>query len=167
MANNSEKHGMRGIAKLGMTADSTNSRQGSEPLSDPYVAVKVNKGRMKRASYQMKAPEGAGQLDIWHSAHIASTRSKSALVTPPGPALINTPPGIKPSVGYKYQALLSVSENSMEVSRQLGRPMDAFGNAGGSWDTAMTQANLKVSMAVTMGCKQSATSEAPGSFDCG
>ncbi|KAF8233338.1 hypothetical protein L208DRAFT_892839 [Tricholoma matsutake] len=165
MASDSEKHGTRGITESGTTADSSDSGQGSEPLSNPYVAVEVGKGTRNRASHQVKVPEGAAQFGIRDSARVASAKSKCARATPPGPALVEAPPGMKPSVGYKYQVLQPVLEGSRKISRQSGRPTDPSENAGGSRDTATTQASSKVGTAAMTGRKCSATNDAPGSLD--
>jgi hypothetical protein len=141
MANDSEKCGMKGITESRTTADSIDS---SEPLSDPYVAVEIRR-----------------------SAHVASARSKSAWATSPGLALLKAPPGMKLSAGYKCQVLPPVLEDSEKISRQSGRRTDPSENAGGSRDTAPTQASSKVGTAAITGRKRSATSDAPGSFDRG
>ena len=46
------------------TADSTQSGQGSEPLSDVFVAVRVEEGSRKMRGLRVKAPEGSKHLDV-------------------------------------------------------------------------------------------------------
>jgi len=46
------------------TADSTQSGQGSEPLSDIFVAVRVEEGSKKARGWRVKAPEGVAHLDV-------------------------------------------------------------------------------------------------------
>jgi len=170
MASNPEKHEARRITELtrsGMTADSTDSGQGSEPLLDVYVAVEMEKDSRKGVSQRVKAPGGSAQLEIRCSARVASARSKSTQGPSPGPALIKAPPGMKLSAGYKYQVLQAVLEDSEDIPRQSGRPTDPSEKAGGSQDTTTTQESSKVSTAAKVGHKRSVTSEAPGSLDCG
>lgn len=46
------------------TADSTESGQGSESLSDAYVAIRVEEGLRKTKGQQVKAHDGLAHLDI-------------------------------------------------------------------------------------------------------
>jgi hypothetical protein len=171
MASNSEEREARRITELtrsGTTADSTDSGQGSEPLTDAYVAVEMEKDSRKGTSRRVKAPGGSAQLEIRRSARVASARSKSVQGPSPGPVLVKAPPGMKPSAGYKYQLLQAVPEVSENIPRQSGRPTDPSEKAGGSRDTATTQASSKVSTAAKAGRKRSATSAAdfsPTHFD--
>jgi hypothetical protein len=153
MTSNSEKHEARRITELtrsGTTADSTDSGQGSEPLSDVYVAEKDSR---RGASRRVKAPGGSAQLEIRRSARVASAKSKSAQGPSPGPVLVKAPPGMKPLAGYKYQALRAVPEDSEKTPGQLGRPMDPSEKAGGFRDTATIQESSKVSTAAKAGRK--------------
>ena len=132
-----------------------------------YVTVKIEKDSRKGATRWLKAPGGSTQSEIQCSACVASARSKSAQGPSPGPALVKAPPGMKLSAGYKYQVLQAVLEDSENIPRQSGRPMDPSEKAGGSQDTTTTQDSSKVSTAAKVGHKRSATSEAPGSLDHG
>jgi hypothetical protein len=147
-------------------SDSTVSDQGSEPLSDVYIAVEATKSMKKGMSrWTVKALEGSIQLEVRRSTCVASARSKSYQVATLAPMLIKAPPGMKPSAGYQYQVLPSVEEQIERPFRHSGGLIDPSGKVDGSRDIFPIQASSKVSTEVITSRKQSATSNAPGSLD--
>ena len=113
----------------------------------------------------MRAPEGSTYLDVRRSGPVAElARAKSVQVSTgtSGPMLVKAPPGMKPSAGYCYKVLLPVQEQGEKALELLGEPEDVSGKVGGSWDTTTFQAGSKALLAMKVGRKQAATSEAPG-----
>ena len=136
------------------TTSSTNSGQGSEPLSDPFIAVAVAGVSEPVPGLRVEAPKGAGQLLIRRSQRVASSRSRSR---PTGQAsasnvsateFVDAPPGGKRKVGYAYQVLDPVSEEAGPT-----------GNADSLRDITTPQ----LGSASGAGRKRSATSAASGS----
>ena len=145
---------MSGNVGTATTTSSTNSGQGSEPLSDPFIAVAVGGGSGSVPGLRVEAPKDAGQLLIRRSQRVASSRSQSR---PTGQAsasnvstteFVDAPPGGKRKVGYAYQVLAPVSEDAGPT-----------GNADGLRDIATPQ----LGSASGAGRKRSATSAASGS----
>ena len=79
------------------TANSTQSGQGSEPLFDTFVVVRVEEGLRKVRGLQVKAPEGLMHLNVWWSTHMISARAISAKASTSRLTLIKAPPGVRPS----------------------------------------------------------------------
>ena len=100
----------------GTTTTSTDSGQGSEPLSDTFVATVVG-GRSKRDSSKSKvveAPESSDRLFVRRSARRASSRSHSVQASASNPSVlevVDALPGGKRRVGYAYEVLEAVNED--------------------------------------------------------
>jgi hypothetical protein len=122
------------------TADSTQSGQGSEPLSDAYVTIRVEEGLRETMGQQVKAPEGSTRLDVRRSARMASATANSVQVSTSGLTLIKAPPGVRLSAGYQYEVLLSVEEQGKKATELLGGLEDMSGKVVGSWDITVIQA---------------------------
>ena len=145
--------------RSGTTAASTDSGQGSGPLSDPYVAIAVPGNSKRGTSRRIMAPEGSSQLSIRRSMRVASSRERSTQPAAPSRSeqtIVEAPPGKKRAVGYVYEVLPAVAEHSVGS----GGPS---GNAGGSRDTATPQVVSVASPTSVAGRKRTATSDAPGS----
>src|ERR1700679_2173245 len=98
------------------TTSSTNSGQGSEPLSEPFVAVPVGEKELHGAARRVVAPEGSAQFNVRRSVRVASSRSQSKLPSnPPRIEFVKAPPGEKRRVGYAYQVLPSVTEEGQRA----------------------------------------------------
>ena len=144
----------------GTTNRSSDSGQGTASLSDAFVAVPAEAGRVA-------APEGASCLMVCRSSRVASSKSRSLQVgtsnplipsiTPStvAPTIVDTLPGGKRKTGYAYQILPPVGEES----RHSHTPPVAglSGNASGPRDTATPR------MDTLAGRKHAATSAASGS----
>ena len=79
----------------GTTMASTDTGQGSGPLSDPYIAVMANEGSRGEGSCRVVVPEGSSQMSVCHSAHVASSRVRRIQLATPDPTIIAAPPGKK------------------------------------------------------------------------
>ena len=142
----------------GTTMSSTNSGQGSEPLSEAFVAVEAGGESNRKAAKRVWAPEGSDQFFICRSSCVASSRSRTAGASssnPPVVEVVDVPPGGKRKAGYAYQVLQAVAEEAGPPSRTVVEPV---GNAGGLRDTTTPQQALTSSL---VGQKCSATSAAP------
>ncbi|KAF8234655.1 hypothetical protein L208DRAFT_1393651 [Tricholoma matsutake] len=160
---------MAQFSQSGMTANSSESGYGSEPLSDALklAAAEVEKGTTKRPGWRVKIPAGAGHFltDVRRSLRVTLARSKSVQEPAEVPILIKAPPGIKPSIGYQYQVLQPVAEEASKIPGQLGKLTGSAENVGGSQDINSPRASSMVGTAAIKGCKRSATSEAPGALE--
>ena len=145
---------MSGNMGTATTTSSTNSGQGLEPLSDPFIAVAVAGVSEPVPGLRVEAPKGAGQLLIRRSQCVASSRSQSC---PTGQVsasnvsameFVDAPPDGKRKVSYAYQVLDPVSEEAGPT-----------GNADSLRDITTPQLGL----ASSAGRKRSATSAASGS----
>lgn len=143
--------------------DSTDSGQGSAPLSDTYVAVGAEGGPRKKGR-SVKAPEGSAQFGVRRSTRVASAKSRHSVAPTPNPSLIKVPPGVRPSVGYQYEVLPTVAEQTGDTPLHRVGPMDLSGKVVGSRDFTVIQAGSKTAPEAKVGRKRSATSEAPGSI---
>ena len=160
MSANVEGQGAGAIAQIsqsGTTANSSESGHGSEPLSDALelAAVEVVEGTTKRSGWQVKAPVGASHFstDVRRSLCVALARSKSAQEPMEVPILIKAPPGMKPSVGYQYQVLQPVAEDTSNIPRQLGSSTGSSENVGGSQDINSPRANSTIGTTTIKGRK--------------
>jgi hypothetical protein len=140
----------------GTATNSTDSGQGSEPLSDVFVAVATG-GRSKHDPVRMvKAPESSDRLFVRRSARMASSRSHSVQASASNPAVVEVVdalPGGKRRVGYAYEVLEAANEGPGPSIR----PVVPAGNASSLRDAATPQSGP------TAGRKRSATSAAPAS----
>ena len=146
-------------ARAGTTSSSTDSGQGSDPLSEAFVAVAVavEGGSNSVSTQRVEAPVGSAQLHVRRSMHVASSRSRSTQASASGqPAanFIDAPPGVKRKIGYAYQVLQPVAEES----NQSVVPAVPIGNVDGSRDIATPQ--LVAGKTTLVGRKRSATSAA-------
>jgi hypothetical protein len=140
-------------------ATSSDSGQGSAPLSDPFVATTVVGDSRIDSVSRVRAPEGAAQLLVRRSARVASSRSRSLQTGPPVAEFVDAPPGGKRKIGYSYQVLPPVVEESgSAVDRG-----DPVGIGGGSRDTADPQLGSSAILLPLAGRKRSASGAAPGS----
>ena len=67
--------------------------------------------------------------------------------------LVDAPPGGKCTVGYHYQVLPPVVENTVVLSGQMGRPIVSSGNADGFQDVGIPQENPEACNEVPVGQK--------------
>ena len=143
----------------GTTMSSTNSGQGSEPLSEAFVAVEAGGESNRKAAKRVWAPEGSDRFFVRRSSsRVATSRSRTAGASssnPPVVEVVDVPPGGKRKAGYAYQVLQAVAEEAGPPSRTVVEPV---GNAGGLRDTTTPQQALTSSL---VGRKRSATSAAP------
>jgi hypothetical protein len=147
----------------GTTTSSTDSGQGSAPLSEPFVAV-VTEGTSRRgSSRRVNAPDGSALLNVRRSSRVASSKSHStpfaSEIHPPGSVFITAPPGGKRKIGYAYQVLPPVSEEGAQ-SNSLINPA---GNVDGLRDIATPQLGLDDAVPALAGRKRSASTAASGS----
>ena len=135
---------------------STNSGQGSEPLSDAFVAVEAGGEANRKAAKRVMAPEGSDRFFVRRSSRVASSRSQTAGASSSNPVMevVDAPPGGKRKTGYAYQVLQPVAEEAGPPIRTV----EPVGNAGGLRDTTTPQQALTSSL---VGRKRSATSAAP------
>jgi hypothetical protein len=95
----------------GTATSSTDSGQGSEPLSDAFVATEATAagGRSNRDSSRMvQAPESSDRFFVRRSSRVASSRSQSVQVRAPNAPVVEVVdalPGGKRRVGYAYEVL--------------------------------------------------------------
>ena len=139
---------------------STNSGQGSEPLSDAFVAVEAGGEANRKAAKRVMAPEGSDRFFVRRSSRVASSRSQTAGASSSNPVMevVDAPPGGKRKTGYAYQVLQPVAEEAGPPIRTV----EPVGNAGGLRDTATPQQVLISGSAPSIvGRKRSATSAAP------
>jgi hypothetical protein len=130
------------------------------------VAAASGEKSHQGSKHRVQAPEGSSQQSICRSVRVASSRSKSAqggTLHTSIQDVIEAPTGVKCKAGYVYQVLQPVTEESGQSSRPVG-PM---GYAADSRGTAAPQLGSAAGMPILTGCKQSATSAAPGSGHCG
>jgi hypothetical protein len=118
--------------------------KGSEPLSDVFVAVRVEEGLKKTRGLQVKAPEESRHLDVQQSTRVTSAILVPAKASTSGPTLIKAPPGVRPSVGYQYKVLPPVEDQGDKAPELQGEPEDLSGKAAGSRDSAVIQVGSKV-----------------------
>jgi hypothetical protein len=148
---------MTGITttESGTNAGSTDSGQGTDPLSDAFVAIS------RDLDQRVEAPEGSSHLSIQRSSRVASSRSRSMLQTATSTTSVSNnikvSPGTRCRPGYVYQLLSPTIEDSGP------KPNGSAGNASGFWDTAIPQSDPKADTPNLGGRKRSATSAASGS----
>jgi hypothetical protein len=143
---------------------STDSGQGSEPLSDAFVAVPAGKGSRIGPNQRVEAPEGSSQMFVRRSARVASSRSRSvradtSMSVPSGQVAVVAQSGGMLGTGQVYRVLHPV----VEETGQIGGLTGPTGNAGGLRDLATPQLGSTVGSSVLAGRKCSASSAAPGS----
>ena len=145
----------------GTTTSSTDSGQGSEPLSDAFVAVAAERVPSRDSSSRVAAPEGAAQFFVRRSLRVASSRSGSVQASASMPVIevVDAPPGGKRKIGYAYQVLEPVAEEVGHATRTSG----SVGNVGSLRDANAPQLVLTTGTKTMAGRKRSATSAAPGS----
>lgn len=96
---------------------------------------------------------------VWRSTRITSSRAGSVNPSTSHPSnqnIVEALPGRKRKVGYAYQVLQPVGEES----GQSGRPIDPAGNAGGLRDIATPQLESMADTTTLAGHKRSAMSTA-------
>jgi hypothetical protein len=152
-------------SRSGNTTISSESGHGSASLSGAYIAVGLDEDLGKTSGQRVKTPEGSTRLELRRSMRVASARAKSVQVSTSGPTLIRAPLGVKPSVGYYYEALLPVDEQGETALESPGEPEDMPGKVGGSRDITIPQAGQKALPVAKVGRKRAATSEAPGASE--
>jgi hypothetical protein len=82
----------------GATAASTDSGQGTESLSDAFVAITAGKEPGTGSKRRVQAPDGVSQLLVRRSGHIASSKSQSTLQGTSHTSVqptVEAPPGVK------------------------------------------------------------------------
>jgi hypothetical protein len=138
------------------TKVSTESGQGSAPLSDPYIA----KGKDANV---VEEPAGASQLTVQRRSSHLSAAVQCHSVRRNDRVFIRNVPGLKPSTGWQYEVLREeADEGTSHVPSGVPAAVDGqSGFGGGLRDTVVSQAGLKPG-AVTSGRKRTVTSEAPG-----
>lgn len=134
------------------TTSSTDSGQGSAPLSDPFVAVTAGDASVLGSVMRVEAPGGSSQLLVRRSSRVASSRSHPRRVTASGSVgeVVDAPPGGRRQPGY-------VLEPVFEETASAARLVDPAGGVGGPWGSAVPQFGPTTGM----GRKRSATSAAP------
>ena len=140
--------------RAGTTTSSTDSGQGSESLSDAFVAVAAKGVATQGSASRVEAPKGSAQLLVRRSTRTASSRAASVQANAQNPpvVLVDAPPGGKRKLGYAYQVLDPLPE-AVESST---RPLAPTGNGGGFRDTVTPQ----LGSTAGIGRKRSATSAA-------
>jgi hypothetical protein len=140
----------------GTATGSTDSGQGSEPLSDAFVAVAAG-GRARQDSLRVvEAPKSSDRFFIRRSARVASSRSHSvqaSALNPSAVEIVDALPGGKHRVGYAYEVLETVGE----APGPSIRPVGPAGNASSLRDAAIPQ------LGPITNRKRSATSAVSGS----
>ena len=86
--------------RTGTTASSTDSAQGSEALSDPFVAVAAGKESGGGSHSRIEAPEGISKLHVRRSLRVASASSRArsvqpSVLDPSAQNIVETIPGVK------------------------------------------------------------------------
>ena len=149
--------------RTGTNASSTDSGQGTDPLSDVFVAAPSGTGPAGGPDKHVEAPEGSAHLSIRRSSRVASSRSRSTLqITISNNSIqdiVVAPPGIKQKPGYVYQVLSPTAEEPGHSATPAG----PAGNASGLRDTAIPQMAPMVGTPNLVNRKRSATSAASGS----
>jgi hypothetical protein len=130
------------------TTSSTDSGQGSEPLSDAFVAVAAGGASIQGSVRRVEAPRGSAQFLIRRSARVASVQANTVM------EIVDAPPGGKRRIGYAYQILDPLPEDGPSI-----RQIAPAGNGGGFRDTVTPQ----LGPITGSGRKRSATSAASGS----
>jgi hypothetical protein len=146
-------------ARPGASASSIDSGQGSEPLSDAFVAVPVPRRSKKASSMRVEAPEGSSMMLVRRSTRVASAMAKSVMADTagyPAPIIIRVPPALGRTTKGAPLLLPSVAEESPGV------PLGLLGNAGGLRDTSAPRVDLSAGASMLAGRKRSASSAAPG-----
>lgn len=92
------------------TNASTDSGQGTAPLSDAFITVLAGKRSRRGQSQLVEAPEGSARLSVWRSSRMASSKSQPLQANSSAQDIIEAPPGVKRKPGYIYQKLPPVSE---------------------------------------------------------
>jgi len=115
--------------QFGTMTASTNTGQGSGPLSNPYIAVMVNEGLRGGKDWQVVVPEGSSQMSVHCSACIASFRVRSIQLATPDLTIVVAPPGKKQVVGYAYKVLQPVIKETTSVPSYSGKSTGPPGNA--------------------------------------
>ena len=144
------------------TNASTDSGQGSAPLSDAFVAVPAGNRSRRSQSRLVEAPEGSARLSVRRSSRVASSKSQPSQTNSSNAStqdIIVAPPGVKRKPGYVYQMLPPVSEEPGSAATPTG----SNGNASGFRDTAIPQLDPMAGMSTLANRKRSASSAAPGS----
>jgi hypothetical protein len=136
---------------------STDSDQGSAPLSDPFVAVAAGGVSTLGSVMRVEAPGGSAQLLVHRSSHVASSRLHQPPTTASGSAgaVADVPSGRRRKPGDTARILDPVSEETAPTASLV---VPARGG-GGPWASATPQFELTAGT----GCKCLATSAAPGS----
>ena len=63
------------MTRTGTTASSTESGQGSEPLSDAFVAATTETSSGRGSQRRVRAPAGSSQMEVHRSRRVALSRS--------------------------------------------------------------------------------------------
>jgi hypothetical protein len=136
------------------TTGSTNSGQGSAPLSDPFVAVTAKDVSTLGSVMRVEAPVGSAQLLVRRSSRVASSRSHPSRAAAPGvvSGLVDAPPGSRHRPG-------SVLRPVLEADTSAARLVVPAGGVGDPWGSTAPQFGLTTGT----GRKRSATSAAPSS----
>jgi hypothetical protein len=144
--------------RAGTTTSSTDSGQGSDPLSDAFIVVAAGGKSSQNPDRRVEAPVGSAQFHIRRSSRVASSRSRSMQASaslPPVMEIVDTLPGRKRKLGYAYEILQPTSEEAGPSVRSVV----PTGNVDGPRDIATPQRGSTNGT----GRKRSATSAAPES----
>src|SRR5271168_1181766 len=108
------------------TTSSTDSGQGSAPLSDPFVAVTAGDASVLGSVMRVEAPGGSSQLLVRRSSRVASSKSQPRRTTASGSVGedVDAPPGGKHGPGY-------VLEPVFEETASVARLVEPAGGVGG------------------------------------
>ena len=112
----------------GTATNSTDSGQGSEPLSDSFVIVTAEGDPRQIHSGWWRLPQTRINSSFAGSARVASSRSHSVQASASNPSVVEVVdalPGGKRKVGYAYEVLEAVNE---EPGPSI-RPVVPAGNA--------------------------------------
>jgi hypothetical protein len=141
-------------------AGESDSGHGSSSLTDAFIAEeetcpRAGKDRWVVASHMIE------QMEVrWSSCVAALVRPTPAAVPPM--TLVKAPPGGQRTVGYLYQELPLIVEETMGLSDHVGEPTGLSGNADGFWDVGIPQVDPGPHNNVPAGRKCLVTSATPG-----
>lgn len=125
----------------GTTTSSTDSLsgQGSESLSDAFVAVPAGRNPRRGANQCVAAPQSSSHLNVRRSTRVVPSRARSTQpnsLSTSNQLFVEAPPGGRRAAGYAYQVLQNVPEEGPGDPSQSGQPIGTSGNAGDSRDNA-------------------------------
>ena len=148
-------------ARSNTTAPSSSSGNGSDPLSEAFVAVQAERSEGGGGpGSRVKAPQGAVHLEVRRSSRLTTSSSRHASQQPATKSkFIKAPPGVKPATGYEYEVLSPLQEGSGDLADQLAGSSGERVVLDSLRDVGTTHASPKAPVARSSGRKRAATSE--------